>query len=115
MVPQNSACVVTVVARDDSTVWIRLVGELDIDAEPLLAAAVTRLGELAPRAVVLDFAGVTFAGAPLCHFLVRMRMAVPAAPVLAQHASPLVRCVMTVTGTDGLVVHSEEQLPWTAT
>lgn len=105
MVPENSTCVVTVVARENRTVWIRLIGALDIDAEPVLAATVTHLGRLGPRAVILDFAGVSFAGAVLCHFLVRVRRTVPAAPIRMQHASPLVRYVLTVTGTDGLVVH----------
>jgi anti-anti-sigma regulatory factor len=111
VVPQNSACVVTIVARDDRTVWMRLLGALDIDAEPVLTAAVTRLGELAPRRVVLDFAGVTFAGSALCHLLVRLHLIAPGASVLMQHTSPQARYVMAVTGTDDLVVHGDEPLP----
>jgi anti-anti-sigma factor len=111
VVPEDSRCVVTIVARDDRTVWMRLVGALDIDADPALAAAVTRLSELAPRTVVLDLAGVTFAGATLCHFLVRTRTTVPGASILIRNASPQVQFVMTVTGTDGVVVHDVERLP----
>ncbi|WP_199517210.1 STAS domain-containing protein [Nucisporomicrobium flavum] len=114
MVPENSKCVVTIVARDDRTVWMRPVGALDIDADPVLAAAVTRLSELAPRAVVLDLAGVTFAGATLCHFLVRTRTTVPGAAILIRNASPQVQFVMTATGIDGLVVDGAKRLPRSA-
>jgi hypothetical protein len=64
VVPQNSACLGTVVARGNRTVWTHLIGGKS---------------------------------------------------VLRQHASAQFRCVMTVTGTDGLIVDGEEQLPWTTT
>ncbi|MCM4081011.1 STAS domain-containing protein [Paractinoplanes hotanensis] len=115
MAPQNSACVVTVVARGNRAVWVRLIGALDIDARPALAATTTQLSRLAPGAVILDFAGVTFAGAALCHFLEQIHRNLPGAPILMQHASPQTRLVMIATGTDSLVVHDEEQLPWSAT
>ena len=111
--PRSSSCVVTIVVRADDSVWARVIGALDLDAEDALAGTVTRLGELAPPSVVLDFTGVTFAGASLSHFLIRLRRTVPDAPILMQHASPGTRLVMMVTGTDRLVVQDEE-LPWNA-
>lgn len=112
MSPEHHSCVVTIVARADLTVWMRVIGALDLSAEPALTAAVTRVSELSPPAVILEFAGVTFAGATLSHFLIRLHRSVPAASVLMHHASPGTRLVMLATGTDHLVVHGEEPIPW---
>ena len=108
MFPQTSSCVVTMLACADRTVWMRVIGALDMDAEPALTAAVTRLSELTPDAVILEFAGVTFAGATLSHFLIRLHTAVPDAPVRMRHASPCTRLVMMATGTAHLVVDGGE-------
>jgi len=112
--PQSSACVVTIVARDDRTVWMRLVGAVDRDAEPVLAAATNRLRELAPDTLILECSGISFAGAPFCHFLARTHLIAPGTSVLMRHASPQIRAVMIVTGTDDFVFHGQEPLPRSA-
>jgi anti-anti-sigma regulatory factor len=100
----ESPCVVTILAPPgDDTVWIRLVGAVEMGAEPGLDGAIDRVRKLAPRRVRIDLAGVTFAGSVFVHFLARLHAAAPGASVCVRHAAPVVRFVMTATGVDKLV------------
>ena len=79
MVPLSEyPCVVTILAPPgDDTVWIRLVGAVEMDAEATLDMAIDRVQNLGPRTVLIDLAGVTFAGSALVRFLIRVHTAAP--------------------------------------
>lgn len=96
---------VTVVAAPDSpSAWIRLVGDVDMGAEPALAEATDRLGSLTASLMVIDLAAVTFAGATLTHFVDTVHDAHPDAALVLRQPSPLIRRILTVTGQDQFVV-----------
>lgn len=92
--------------RGDDTIWIRLVGALEMGAEPALAGAVDRVRERAPGSVSVDLAGVTFAGALLAHLLIQLHAAAPRASIYLRHASPVAVFVLAATGVDKLVIRT---------
>lgn len=103
----ESPCIVTILApREDDTIWIRLVGALQMGAEPALTEAVDRVRDRAPRRVSIDLAGVTFAGALLAHLLTQLHAAAPRASIYLHHASPAAVFVLTATGVDKLVIRT---------
>lgn len=96
---------VTVVAPPDSpSAWIRLVGDVDMEADPALAEAADRLGCLTAHLMVIDLAAVTFAGATLTHFIDTVHHAHPDAALVLRQPSPLIRRILTLTGQDQFVV-----------
>jgi anti-anti-sigma factor len=81
-----------------------LRGDIDLAVEPALVVAVGELEALAPRAVVIDLADVTFAGASLVNFLIRVRNVIPGtASMRVLGATPIVERVLTVTAVDKFV------------
>lgn len=98
--PGTNLTVSVVAPRDASSAWVRLVGDVDMAAEPALAEATDRLDALAVGLVIIDVAGVTFAGATLTHFVDALHAAHPDAALVLRHPSPLVRHIFTVTGQD---------------
>lgn len=96
---------VRVVAPPGSpSAWIRLVGAVDMTAEPDLAEAADRLRRLTVRLIVIDLAEVTFAGATLTHFLDTVRDAHPDAALVLRQPSPLIRRILTLTGQEQVMV-----------
>jgi anti-anti-sigma factor len=78
-----------------------LSGDVDLDACPLLAAAVDQLADAAPHTTVVDLAAVTFAGSVLAGFLARVRAAIPAGSLLlVTGPTPMTDKVLRLTGMD---------------
>jgi anti-anti-sigma regulatory factor len=113
MVPVSECpCVVTILApAGDDTVWIRLVGAVEMDAEAALDAAVDRVRDLAPHTVLIDLAGVTFAGSLLVHFLGHVHAAVPQASIRLRHTRPMIQFVLGVTAVDKMVILDDHRSP----
>ena len=113
MVPVSKCpCVVTILATPgDDTVWIRLVGALEMDAEATLDVAIDRVQNLAPRTVLIDLAGVTFAGSVLVRFLILVHGAAPHASIRLRHARPMIRHVLAVTAVDQMVILDDHRSP----
>src|SRR5687768_10353855 len=100
----ESPCVVTILApSNESLVYIRLVGAVENGSESALGEAVDRVRELKPRTVLINCAGVTFAGVVLIHFLARVRAAAPDALIWLSHARPMVRFLISVSDLDNIV------------
>lgn len=105
-------CVVTIAAAPDgNTLWIRLVGAIEMGAEAALDTAIARVQTLTPGTVVIDLAGVTFAGSLLLHFLIRLHAAAPRASIGLRHAKPTIRSILTVTGVHELVILDDHRSP----
>jgi anti-anti-sigma regulatory factor len=74
---------------------VQVAGDIDINAEPGLAAAADQLRADAPRIVLIDVAGVTFACSTLANFLVRVHNAIPHGALLVVcRPSPRTRYVL---------------------
>ena len=105
-------CKVSVVAPPAAdTVWIRLVGTVEMGAEPALETAVDRVRNRAPRAVTVDLAGVTFASSALVNLLIRLHLAAPRASIHLVFATPAVQRVLAATGFDQLTVPGNSRWP----
>ena len=113
MVPVSECpCVVTILAPPgDDTMWIRLVGAVEMDAEAALDVAIDRVQNRVPRTVLIDLAGVTFAGSVLVHFLIRVHAAAPHASICLRHARPMIQFVLTVTDVDKMVAIDNHRSP----
>jgi anti-anti-sigma regulatory factor len=113
MVPVSECpCLVTILApAGDDTVWIRLVGAVEMDAEAALDVAIDRVRDLAPHTVLIDLAGVTFAGSVLVGFLIRVHAAAPHASIRLRHAKPMIQFVLTVTAVDKMVILDDHRSP----
>ena len=61
----------------DAAVYVRIAGDVDVTNEPALARAASWLSTEAPHTVFVDLGGITFAGATLVTFLVRVINAIP--------------------------------------
>jgi len=97
-------CVVTTrVSLETRTVWVRLVGAVEMGAEPALDVAVERVRAVAPAVVLVDLAGVTFAGSLLAHFLLRVHAAAGGARISLYGATRSTLLVVTATGGDAFV------------
>jgi hypothetical protein len=108
----NNPCVVTIfVPSDGDTVWIRLLGEVEMGAETVLDRAADRVRHVAPDIVAIDLCGVTFAGSELVHFLLRVHAGAPRAPIRLHQAKPMIRTVVTAAGVDAFVTLDEHRSP----
>ncbi len=87
---------------------LRLIGEVDGDCEQVLTHTAADLRRLAPRRVFVDLAEVSFAGAALVNFLVRVVHAVPPtrAIVLCRPTRQTVR-LLRLTSTDSIAARSD--------
>jgi anti-anti-sigma regulatory factor len=113
MVPLSEhPCVVTILASPgDDTVWIRLVGAVEMEAEAALDVAIDRVQNLVPHTVLIDLAGVTFAGSGLVSFLIGLHAAAPHASIRLRHTRPMIRFVLAVTAIDKLVILDDHRSP----
>jgi len=78
--------------------WIRLIGAVEMGSAPALSRAVDRVREVRPRRVLIDLAGVTFAGSVLVNFLVRVHTAGCRCRICLLRAGPMSRVAVTATG-----------------
>lgn len=98
------SCVVSIrVVPDGDAMWIRLIGAVDPGSGPTLRRAVDRVEDVQPRTVLIDLAGVTFAGSGLVHFLLGVRAAGRRCRICLLRAGPMVRVVVAATGADQFV------------
>ena len=83
--------------------WIRLIGAVEMGSAPALSRAVDRVREVRPRRVLIDLAGVTFAGSVLVNFLVRVHTAGCRCRICLLRAGPMSRVAVTASGLDDFV------------
>jgi anti-anti-sigma factor len=77
---------------------VSLSGDIDIAARPSLADVINRLAATTAETIVVDLAGVTFAGSVLANFLAGLRNAIPAGTVLVVcRSTPMTRIVLRIT------------------
>lgn len=104
VLPIRTPPIVSIVARPNApSAWIRLVGDIDMTAEPALATAVDRLNGLPLRFVVVDLTAVTFVCSTLANFLATLHRAHPHAELVLHRPSPMARTIVTVTGLGTIV------------
>ncbi|MER7760746.1 STAS domain-containing protein [Streptomyces sp. NPDC097619] len=84
--------------RPDGTVWARLSGDFDIDAVPVLKAALAEGGD----GLVLDVSAVTFADCSFLNALLDIRPR----PVLAGTLPPLLARLFELTGVTAVFTHA---------
>jgi anti-anti-sigma factor len=88
-----------------------LVGEIDLAASAALSDAADRLSAIAPATVVVDLAGVTFAGAALLNFLAALHSILPAgATLMVCRPAVDVRRVLQITGMNHIAVICDDLL-----
>jgi anti-anti-sigma regulatory factor len=99
-------CAVTVPAPAGSLrADVRIIGDVDVAAAPLLAEAVRRLSESAPRSVFIDVAGVTSAGSMLFDFFRQVHNRTPrGSSVVVCRPDPVTRMDLAATGIAEIVV-----------
>ena len=99
-------CTVTMIAAPGShRADVRITGDVDLDAAPVLDEAVSRVASGAPRSVYVDLAGVTFAGAALPNFLARAHGLLPRGCVLVVcRANPMTTRVLQMAAMTQIVV-----------
>lgn len=96
--------IVSIVTRPSArSAWIRLVGDIDMMAEPALATATDRLNGLPLRLIVIDLSAVTFVCSTLVNFLTTLHRDHPHAELVLHRPSPMARTIITVTGMDTIV------------
>lgn len=109
VVVRADSCVVTTrVLPEGDTLWIRLIGAIDVGSALALSRAIDRVRDARPGTVLIDLGGVTFAGAVLVHFLIAVRAVVGEARICLLRASPLVQVVVAATGADKFVTLAED-------
>ncbi len=93
---------------EDGVVCLRLIGEIDEDCEQVLTHTAADLRRLAPQRVFVDLAEVSFAGATLVNFLMRVVRAAPptCATVLCRPTRQTVR-LLRITSTDSIAARSD--------
>jgi len=93
---------------EDGVACLRLIGEIDLDCEQVLTHTGAELGRLAPQRVLVDLAEVSFAGATLVNFLVRIVRAAPPtrSTVLCRPTRQTVR-LLRITSTDSIAARSD--------
>ena len=93
-------CTVTVATSTDlRCAEMRIAGEIDMDATPVLTDALSRLAPLTPDRVLVDLHDVTFAGSVLPNFLATMHAGLPRGTTIeVRHCRPLIRRVLRITG-----------------
>jgi anti-anti-sigma factor len=96
----TSDCAVVVVPTPQQRqVDVRVAGDLDADAEPVLSDAIAGVAALSPERVFVDLADVAFAGSTLANFLARLVDVLPQArSVTVCRPRPMHRWVLDTTG-----------------
>jgi anti-anti-sigma factor len=105
-------CIVTVTALAGSRrADIRIAGDVDVAAVPVLTDAVRRLSQSSLRSVFVDLAGVTFAGSVLPDFLKQAHDCIPrnAALVVCRVSAPT-RRVLAAAGMLEVVTVCDDEL-----
>lgn len=101
--------IVSIVARPEApSAWIRLIGDLDLAAEPALTDAVDRLKTNPLRLIVIDLTAVTFACSTLANFLAALHGTHPGCELVLRHPSRMVRVILALTGLDAYVTVSRQ-------
>jgi anti-anti-sigma factor len=92
------------IVSNDGQAMIRLSGEVDLAALPVVAQAANEALELSPGSLVVDLAEVTFIDSAGLSALIKMRAAARAVgvPLLVSSPSKVVMRVMEVSGIDRL-------------
>jgi len=105
-------CAVTVTAPTGSyRVDVRIIGDLDTTAVPLLSEAVVRVSAGAPRSVFIDVAGVTAEGSLLSDFLRQVHDRLPrSSSLVVCRPGPATRLALAATGVMQLVVVCGDRL-----
>jgi anti-anti-sigma factor len=105
-------CAVTVTALPGSLrADVRIAGDVDLAAVPILIEALGRLTERAPRSVFVDLAGVTFAGSALPNFLFRTHGRMPRGSFLVIcRPSPMTLKVLVASGMMDIVTVCDDRL-----
>jgi anti-anti-sigma factor len=84
---------------DENRAGVRIVGEIDLSAEPVLDSSIRLLSRMSPRLVQVDLGDVTFAGAALPNFLARMYGQLPPGfSLVVSNPSPQVRRLLQISG-----------------
>lgn len=95
----------TIVARPyTATAWIRLLGDLDMAAEPALTDASDRLKVLTLHLIVIDLTAVTFVCSTFVNFPCSLHRTHPGAELVLHHPSPLAAAIVPMVGLDRLVM-----------
>ena len=99
-------CSVTVIASPAShRVDVRITGDIDLAAAPVLAEAVRQLAIGSPRSVFVDLAGVTFAGSALPNFLARAYGRLPrGSSLVVCRPNPMTRRVLQMTDMTRILI-----------
>ena len=105
-------CIVSVTAVAGSRrADVRLAGEVDVAAAPVLAAVVRQLAESSPRSVFVDLGGVTFAGDVLPDFLEQAHRCTPRNSALVVcRVSSSIRQVLAAAGMWDIATVCDDQL-----
>jgi anti-anti-sigma factor len=93
---------------DDRSVRVRVAGDVDMVAKPVLAETVDRLRGLPVRSIVVDVTAVTFACSTLAHFLDAIHTAHPEAALTLHQPSPLIQLIVKVAGLDRIIAMTGE-------
>ena len=99
-------CTVTVIASPASQrADVRITGDVDMVAAPVLAEAARQLAMGSPRSVFVDLAGVTFAGSALPNFLARAYGLLPrGSSLVVCRPSPMTRWVLHMTDMTRILI-----------
>jgi anti-anti-sigma factor len=114
-VEYRKSCIAAVFAvADHDVAHVRLAGPVDLAGDTVLAAAANQVTAMAPAAIVIDLADVTFVSSTLANFIARMQHAVPQAAVTLQHCTAMVHVVLNATGLDAYVAGHDHSCGATA-
>lgn len=106
-----SAAATVSMRQGGALAYVTLIGEIDLAAEPALAEVASQLRTTAPTTVILDLAGITFAGSTLANFVVRVRRSVPTGTrLILYRPNPSTRRILELSLVDKLAV-IRDQLP----
>ena len=105
-------CTVTITeASVKNRACVRIVGELDTAAAPVLASSIRQLSRMSPERVVVDVADVTFAGSALPNFLATLHGKLPpGCSLVVRHPRPMLRRVLLAAGMTQIVSISDGPL-----
>jgi anti-anti-sigma factor len=105
-------CAVTVTALPGShRADVRIAGDVDMAAVPILTDAVDRLSERSPRSVFIDLAGVTFAGSALPNFLMQTHGRMPRGSFLVIcRPDPMTLTVLAASGMLDVLTVCDDRL-----
>lgn len=96
-------------ADADRRVHLCLAGEIDMAATAALHSTVDWLATLTPVSVEMDLSKLSFAGATLPNFIVRIRQALPTAvEIVLCRSQPEVHWVLQVTGMANVTTMRDE-------